>query len=427
MKRHSLLSFAVILAVGLAAVGTGCGKSDTPAATGKGSRGGGGNKLEYPVQVAAIENRALQYTVTAPGSLDAFQQVQITSRVAGAVDKVSFSEGETVTVDQVLVTIELDRFEVAVDQAQTALAKAAANLKSAQAELARRQQATSETPGLIPGEEIEQHATAVDTAKADLDTAKQALKVAQLNLRDASVHAPIAGVVQTRTVQTGQYLVAGTVLATIQQRDPLLLRFQVTEQEAPRLKPGMIATLALRESKRQYPAKLTLVAGAADPATRLVPVTAEVDDTDHQYWLRPGAFCEVTVPVDAPRQAIVVPGLAVSPTELGNVVFTVDAKNIAHQKLVQLGMHTADGGIEVTQGLNVGDLLVVRGVEPLSEGAPVKISEKISLAQAQAPDAGVPPASAPIPATSAPATSAPASDPAQASRGGHHRDAGVTP
>jgi multidrug efflux system membrane fusion protein len=203
--------------------------------------------------------------------------------------------------------------------------------------------------------------------------------VAELNLRDAYVRAPIAGVVQSRTVQAGQYLQPGAVLATLLQRDPLLLRFGVTEQDAPRIKVGMQANLALRESTRTYQAKVMLVAEAADPTTRLVPVTAEVDDTEHKYWLRPGAFCEVNIPVGSARPAIVVPSIAVQPTATGNVVYVVDEKNVAHLKSVQLGMYTPDGGVEITTGLNAGELLVVQGFEALSEGAPVKVSKRTTL------------------------------------------------
>jgi RND family efflux transporter MFP subunit len=203
------------------------------------------------------------------------------------------------------------------------------------------------------------------------------------------VRAPIEGVIQTRTVQAGQYLQPGLVLATLLQRDPLLLRFQVSEQDAPRLKSGLYANIKLRESARTYQAGITLVAGAADPQTRLVPVTAQVIEDGHPYWLRPGAFCEVTVPVGSARAAIVVPAMAVQPTEHGNVVFVVD-RNVAHQKSVALGMHTPDGGVEVTRGLEAGELLVVRGFEALSEGAPVKVVG----GQAEAGDGGAPPGAA---------------------------------
>lgn len=361
-----IVAAALILAL------AGCSKSDA-----KG--GAGGRKLEYPVQVAPLEKRHVQYAVTAPGSIDAFQQVQITARVAGAVDRVSFVEGQNVKDGDVLATIESDRYQVAVDQAKASLAKAQATQKSQEAELARRKATSTTNPGLIPGEEIEQHATSVETAKADVSSASQALRVALLNLRDSFVRTPIAGVVQTRTVQTGQYLQPGTVLATILQRDPMLLRFSVSEQDAPRLKPGMQATLKLHESTREYTATITLVAGAADIQTRLVPVTAQIDQTDHQYWLRPGAFCEVSVPIGGARDAIVVPTMSVQPTEKGNVVYVVDAKNIAHAKVVELGMHTPDGNVEVTRGVEPGEQVVVRGIEPLSEGAPVKITDHTTL------------------------------------------------
>jgi RND family efflux transporter MFP subunit len=359
----------------------GCSKSS---ADGRGSR-----KLEYPVQVAPLQKRHVQYAVTAPGALDAFQQVQITARVAGAVDRVAFVEGQNVKEGDTLATIESDRYQVAVDQSKAALDKAVATQKSQEAQLNRRTATQTTNPGLIPGEEIEQHQTAVETAKADVAAAQQQLRVSQLNLRDSIVRAPIAGIVQTRTVQTGQFLQPGAVLATIIQRDPLLLRFAVAEQDAPRLKAGQQATIVLRESAHTYTATISLVGGAADPQTRLVPVTAQVDETDHQYWLRPGAFCEVSVPIGDARDAIVVPTMSVQPTEKGNVVYVVDDKNIAHSKIVELGMYTPDGNVEVTRGVDEGQQVVVRGIEPLSDGAPVKVTDHTTMDALK--DSGAPP------------------------------------
>ena len=237
------------------------------------------------------------------------------------------------------------------------------------------------------------------------------------------MRAPIAGIVQTRTVQQGQYLQPGAVLATILQRDPLLLRFQVSEQDAPRLKVDAPATITLKESPRTFTAKLTLIGGAADPTTRLVAVTGQIDTTDHQYWLRPGAFCEVSVPVGDARAGIVVPSLAVTPTEKGNVVYIVGDDHIAHAKVVELGMHTPEGGVELTRGVTAGELMVVRGIEPLTDGAPVKINSKTTIedaTKAAAIDAGVGPATPPV----TPIDNGSASEPAEAGSGsGHHHKA----
>jgi multidrug efflux system membrane fusion protein len=360
------------------------------------------NKMMYPVTVAPLAKRQVKYNVTAPGSLEAFQQVQITARVAGAVDKVGFVEGQTVKQGDLLVTIETDRYQVAVGQAKAAVDKSAAQEKAAEAALSRRQDAVAQHPGLIAGEEVQTYETGVATTKADVAAAQENVHVAELNLRDAYVRAPFSGVIQSRTVQAGQYLSPGSVLATLLQREPMLVRFGVTEQDAPRLKAGMVANLKLRESTNAYVAKILLVAEAADPMTRLVPVTGQVDDTQHQYWLRPGAFCEVSVPVGDARPAIVVPSISVQPTATGNVVYTVDEKNVAHLKSVSLGMYTPEGGVEITKGLADGDLLVIEGFEALSEGAPVNIKGRTTVEAAESAGAAeAAPAPAPSPSASA--------------------------
>ncbi len=91
---------------------------------------------------------------------------------------------------------------------------------------------------MIPGEEIESWRTRQRTAEADVAEKKAALAQAELNLRDAYVRAPVAGLIETRRVQTGQYVQPGTVLATLVRREPLLLRFSVPAPEAASLRTG---------------------------------------------------------------------------------------------------------------------------------------------------------------------------------------------
>jgi multidrug efflux system membrane fusion protein len=411
-------AFVLVRALGILAIaatsGSGCGKAkDTPMI-------GKRQKLEYPVDVAPLEQRSMTFSVEAPGSVDAYQ-VQITARVGGPVDEVKFMEGDDVNKDQALVTIDRARYAIALEQAKSAYAKAVATEKSAEAALNRRLEAEKASPGVIAGEEIEQKQTAVDTAKADVDAAKEAQAVSELDLKESVVLATVKGTVQTRTVQQGQYLAAGNVLATIIQREPMLLRFSVSETDAPRLRRAMergplIATFVMpRDTPFQFQAKLSFLGEAADPSTRLFLATAEVippmktaapgdkDAMKAAKRLRPGAFAQVSIPVGAARPGMVVPQIAVTPTEKGKVVYIVDKDNIAHQKVVETGMHTSQGGIEITRGVNPGDLLVVAGADPLTEGATVTIKSKTTLEAAlqagQGSDATADAPLPPLPAT----------------------------
>lgn len=338
----------------------------------------------FAVDVMPAEAKTVDYTVEAPGTIDAFEHVQVTARVAGVVDRVAFTEGQNVKKGDTLVVIDSQRFQLAVNSAKAALVKAQAAQKDSEAMAARRQGASEQHPGLIPSEEVDTYNTKSTTAKADTAVAAEALKTAEVNLNDSFVRSPIEGTIQTRTVETGQYVNAGYLMATLLRSDPMLLHFQVEPQDAPRLKPGMIANFTMRETDTQYKAKITLVAGAADPSTHTVGITGEVDSENKKYWLRPGSFCDVTINVGATRQAVVIPRASTRATDHGYVVYVVEG-NQAIEKVVTLGMNTKDGWVEVRSGLGPGELLVVRGVESLTNGALVKAS-KVDSIDASAPE-----------------------------------------
>jgi RND family efflux transporter MFP subunit len=324
------------------------------------------------------EAKTVDYTVQVPGTIDAFERVQVTARVAGVVDRVAFAEGQNVKKGDTLVVIDSERYQLAANSAKAALEKAQTAQKDSEAMAGRREGASDQHPGLIPGEEVETYKTKSLTAKADTAVAAEALKVAQANLRDSFVRAPIEGTIQTRTVETGQYVNPGYLMATLLRSDPMLLRFQVEPQDAPRLKPGMTAHFAMRETETDYTAKITLVAAAADSTTHTVGVTAEVNSENKKYWLRPGSFCDVTIDIGATRQAVVIPRATTRATDHGYIVYVVEG-NAAIEKVVTLGMNTKDGWVEVRSGLAPGELFVVRGMESLSPGAQVKASKVDSI------------------------------------------------
>lgn len=337
-----------------------------------GNSGGGAKKppTAFPVQTAPVEARAVEYAISGVGSVEAFERVQITARVAGVLEKVGFLEGDHVGQGQALAGIDVARFQIAVKQAEAQVAKAQAATKEARESLTRREAANQASPGIVREEEVAQGKAKVDVLLADEKLAEVALEKAQIDLRDAQVRAPVGGIIETRTAQTGQYVQAGTVLGTLVRREPLLIRFQVPVNEAVLLKPGQKATFRVQGGLRPLQATIFAVPDAADPATRMVAVSARVTERERDQ-LRPGSFAEVSVPVGGSADAPVVPQVAVRPSEKGFLAFVVE-KDQARERVVELGLRTLDGFVEVRSGIRVGEELVVRGAEALREGVAVK-------------------------------------------------------
>ncbi len=336
----------------------------------------------FPVAIESVRSEAVPFVIKGVGTVEAFERVQVTSRVAGVLERVSFREGDRIRAGQIMATIEPLRYRLAADAARAAVEKSHASKADAEAGLSRRESAVVKNPGLIPGEEVATWRTRLRSTDADVAAAVAALAQSELALRDAYVRAPVAGVIETRSAQTGQYVQPGIVLATLVQRDPLLLRFAIPPSEARHVSRGRRVEFAVQESENSYYAKITHVSAAADAETRMVTITAEVESLPKSRanlvkgdeGPRPGAFAEVTVPLGESRTSPVVPETAIRPGAQGFVAYIVKDGR-ASLRVLQLGLRTGDGRVEVRAGLSVDDQLVVRGAEALREGVPVVITE----------------------------------------------------
>ncbi|WP_437827185.1 efflux RND transporter periplasmic adaptor subunit [Sorangium sp. So ce1153] len=423
---------ALALVAGLVLLGSPACKKGDEASPEQGRKPGKGTS--FPVEVVPVAAERVEYAVPAVGTVEAFEQVQLTARVAGVVEAVRFMEGDEVKAGQVLVEIDPARYNLAVRAARATLDRMTATQAEAAAGLERREAEGAE--GVFSKEDVASWRSRSAITSAQVAEAKIAVDQALLNLRDAYVRAPIQGKIQTRTVQTGQHVAVGTVLATLLRRDPLLLRFQIPGPDAPRVRPDMEARFQVKGDARTYTAKLTHVADAADPATRMVAVTGEVQGEGKEL-LRPGTFAEVTVPVGASGDAPVIPLTAVRPSERGFLAYVVDGTT-ARERVLSLGLRTPDGRVEVKAGLSAGERLVVRGAEALREGAQVRVGPPGSLPQGQTAGhategAGTtPPSSAGAAAPAAPAgatppSSAGAAAPAAPAGAAPPSSAGATP
>jgi RND family efflux transporter MFP subunit len=349
---------------------SGCGGANAG-----GSKGGA---KAFPVEVEDIMGRSVHYVVHATGSVEAFEEVLVTSRIQGVIEKVLFVDGDEVATDSVLVEIEPARFQYQYDAAKAAHDRATAELKDVQEGLDRRERPRGDNPSIFSKEEVELWRTRVLVAQANEREKAAALALADLDLKHSKPVPPIDGSIEARLVQTGQLVSPGTVIARLLRRDPMLLRFNVLEQEARSMARGSLATFTTGTAT-VYQAKIIHIAAAADRTTRMVPVTAEVIKGDAKPT--PGAYATVTVPIGENPNAATVPETAIRPSEEGFLVFVVEDDNKAHKRVIQLGLRTAEGRIEVTDGLKVGEKVVTRGADALRDGVDVSIASSSSEAR----------------------------------------------
>jgi multidrug efflux system membrane fusion protein len=344
------------------AVAAACGRSQGAPAAGRGPRA-------LTVSVAPVAVQDVVYQITASGSLEAEEVVQVTAEVEGQASAVNFQEGNRVTPGTVLALIDPDRYRLEAQRAEAAYKKAVADADRAKSELARREALAREQ--LVSAEEINRAQGEADRLIAEAEAARAARDIANQNVQRSRVRAPRGGVINTRTLETGQYIRSGTVLATIVDTSRLRLRFKVSEGESLRARTGQTVTFHVQSLGRtDFPAAIYHVGEVADPTTRQVEVLAWVKNPG---VLKPGFFAEVSLASESRKAATVVPESAVQASEQGFVSYVVK-EGKAEVRPIRIGLRTGTGVVEILSGLQPGDVVVVEGSDRLANGMPVQVA-----------------------------------------------------
>jgi RND family efflux transporter MFP subunit len=326
------------------------------------------------VTVAAPVQKPVTRYLELTGSAAAVNSADLTARVSGFVQEISYSDGALVKKGTLLFTIEPEPYEVKLQQAQAAEAGAQATAKQLQAEFER--QAKLVTTQAASQASYDQALANRDSAQANLLQAQANTKLAALNNDYAHVKAPFDGVVTARQVSVGEFVggtATPTVLATIVQADPIYVNFNISEQDVLRLRAEIARRGLTRDDLLKVPVEVGLQtetgyphAGTFDYAAPTVnsstgTLAARAIFANSERTLLPGYFVRVRIPVEQQPSALLVPDTALGSDQGGRYVLVVGRDDVVEQRKVAIGP-LVEGLRVIDSGLAAGDRVVVAGV-----------------------------------------------------------------
>jgi membrane fusion protein (multidrug efflux system) len=367
------------------------------------------------VVVHVVQPSDMQASFEYVAQIAGVREVEVRPRVSGILLKWNFTEGARVAAGQSLFTIDPEPF-------RAALARAEAQLASAQASMELTKRNAARLKPLIESRAVSQKdyddaASAELVANANLKGAQAEVTEARLNLSYTRVEAPISGIT-SRALQSEGSLVQAqqSLLTKISQIDPVHVIFSFTEAEHLKFTRAVADGTLKVPKDGKFEAKLTLADGSeytkpgkvdftdvrVNPETGTIEARAVI--ANPQGLLRPGQFARVTLSGGTRPGAIAIPQRAVLEGPGTKIVLTVNAQGLVEPRPIQVGDWSGQDWI-ITSGLKAGDQVIVDGMVKAAPGKPVKIAQTPPVgAQANpAAPAGAPPAEAPKPAEEVPA------------------------
>lgn len=335
-----------------------------------------------PVSVADVKERETAIWDEFSGRLEAIEQVEVRSRVAGAIQEIRFREGALVQKGDVLVVIDPALYAAEVARAEAQVAAAQARLVFTKSDYERGQQLTGSQT--ISQRDQDNRINAYREAEANLKAAQATLQTAQLNLGYTEVRAPVTGRVGKREITVGNLIAAGPgspLLTTIVSTTPIYASFNADEQvvlralnslgdDAAASKTGRIPVRMGTATSNGLPFEghMQLIDNQVDPRSGTVRVRAIFDNKDGR--LIPGQFVRLQMGQPKTERAMMINERAVGTDQNKKYVMVVNKENKAEYREVSLGV-SVDGLRMVTSGLKPGEQIVVKGLQRVRPGAPV--------------------------------------------------------
>ncbi len=345
----------------------GPGGGGAPGAAGPGGRGGpAGGGAPPVVEVAAVKTGRIVETREAVGTVRAFESIMVTAKVAGVIERIEFQEGARVKAGEVLVSLDAQERKADIEAAIAESRRASALRNEVATRLDRARQLRSSGAGTEA--QVDDLTAQVRTLESAIASAEARRRAAEARLEDLIIRAPFAGRVGTRSVSLGAYIAPGTRITSLDDLTQVRLDFSVPENLLARLKVGQIVkanAAAFRD--RVFEGKVAVVDTRVDPVTRTVRLTADFQNGDEA--LKPGMFLSVALEVTNNDSAVVVPEEAVVSEGLRHVVYPVK-DNKVERRVIRIGQRQ-NGQVEVVEGLQPGETIVVLGLQRVRAGATV--------------------------------------------------------
>ena len=327
----------------------------------------------WTVTVTNVNRLAANVQLALPGDVHAFEQTKIYARADGYLLKWNVDIGAKVEAGQVLAEIDSPELDQELNQSRAALAQAQANLILARSSATRWQALLKDRA--VSQQEVDEKTGALAAREADVKAAEAAVARLEKWTSFKEVRAPFAGTITRRLVDTGALIRAGGTagaLFELAQTDTLRVHVNVPQAYLRDITTGSAVQVRVAEyPDRTFTGKVVRTSGAFDAATRTLLTEIEVPNRDGALF--PGIHVDVQLSLAQANPPILVPATAVIVRSEGLQVAVVDDADAIRLQKVQVGRDLGRS-VEIVSGLSDGARVVTNPTDTLVEGTPVRIA-----------------------------------------------------
>jgi membrane fusion protein (multidrug efflux system) len=323
--------------------------------------------MPQTVSATKAESSDWQPKIDAVGTLRAVRGAELSLEVPGVVETITFQSGDEVKAGQVLLTLRKEDEE--------------ARLQSLEATASLAQITYDRDLKQLKAQAISQ--AIVDNDEANLRNARAQVAVQKAILDKKTLRAPFDGKLGLRQVDLGQFLAAGTMIATLQSLDPIYVDFLLPQQAVAQISVGDRVRARIDAFPgRTFEGKITAINPKIETGSRNVQVRATLPNADQK--LMPGMFAAVELDTGTAQRLVTLPQTAVSFNPYGSLVYIVDDKGkgadakpelVARQVFVTTGTTRGDQ-VAILKGVSEGDTVVTSGQIKLRNGVPVLVDNR---------------------------------------------------